>query len=31
MVYISPEELPFHAQFVFNQEDDEEPDDNIKG
>lgn len=30
MVYISPEELPFHAQFVFNQEDDEEPDDNIK-
>ena len=30
MVYISPEELPFHAQFVFNQEDDEEPDDTIK-
>lgn len=30
MVYLSPEELPFHAQFVLNQEDDEEPDDNIK-
>lgn len=30
MIYISPEELPFHVQFAFNQEDDEEPDDNIK-
>lgn len=30
MVYISPEELPFQVQFAFNQENDEEPDDNIK-
>nr|WP_129731994.1 sigma-70 family RNA polymerase sigma factor [Parabacteroides goldsteinii] len=30
MIYLSPEELPFHVQFVFNQEEDEEPDDAIK-
>lgn len=30
MLYLSPEELPFQAQFVYNQEDNEEPDDDIK-
>ena len=30
MVYISPEELPFHVQFAFGQEEDEEPDESIK-
>lgn len=29
MVYISPEELPFHVQFAFGQEE-EEPDESIK-
>lgn len=30
IVYLSPDELPFHAKFVFNPEDDNEPDDNMK-